>query len=63
MLQARQYQYDGKRWVVDMDLAKFFNEVNHEKLMAKIGRKVKNLRVKKLIRRYLRAGGLSEGVV
>jgi RNA-directed DNA polymerase len=63
VLQARQYQHDGKRWVVDMDLAQFFDEVNHEKLMAKIGRKVKDWRVKKLIRRYLRAGVLSGGVV
>jgi RNA-directed DNA polymerase len=63
VLQARQYQHDGKRWVVDMDLAQFFDEVNHDKLMAKIGRKVKDWRVKKLIRRYLRAGVLSGGVV
>jgi RNA-directed DNA polymerase len=63
VLQARQYQHDGKRWVLDMDLAQFFDEVNHEKLMAKMGRKVKDWRVKKLIRRYLRAGVLSGGVV
>ena len=63
VLQARQYQHDGKRWVVDMDLAQFFDEVNHDKLMAKIGRKVKDWRVKKLICRYLRAGVLSGGVV
>ena len=63
VLQARQYQHDGKRWVVDMDLAQFFDEVNHEKLMAKVGRKVKDWRVKRLIRRYLRAGVLSGGVV
>lgn len=63
VLQARQYQYDGKRWVVDMDLAQFFDEVNHEKLMGKVGRKVKDWRVKKLIRCYLRAGVLSGGVV
>jgi len=63
VLQAKQYQHDGKRWVVDMDLAQFFDEVNHEKLMAKVGRKVKDWRVKKLIQRYLRAGVLSGGVV
>lgn len=63
VLQAKQYQHDGKRWVVDMDLAQFFDEVNHEQLMAKIGRKVKDWRVKTLIRRYLRAGVLSGGVV
>jgi RNA-directed DNA polymerase len=63
VLQARQYQHDGKRWVVDMDLAQFFDEVNHDKLMAKVGRKVKDWRGKALIRRYLRAGVLSGGVV
>ncbi len=63
VLQAKQYQHGGKRWVVDMDLAQFFDEVNHEKLMAKVGRKVKDWRVKNLIRRYLRAGVLSGGVV
>ena len=63
ILQAKQYQHGGKRWVVDMDLAQFFDEVNHEKLMAKVGLKVKDWRVKKLIRRYLRAGVLSGGVV
>ena len=46
-----------------MDLAQFFDEVNHEKLMAKVGRKVKDWRVKTLIRRYLRSGVLSGGVV
>jgi RNA-directed DNA polymerase len=63
VLQARHYQQAGKRWVVDMDLARFFDEVNHDKLMARIGRKVKDWRVKKLIRRYLQAGVLSGGVV
>lgn len=61
--QARHYQQQGKRWVVDMDLAQFFDEVNHEKLMARVGRKVKDWRVKKLIRGYLRAGALLGGVV
>jgi len=63
VLQAKQYQHGGKRWVVDMDLAQFFDEVNHEKLMVKVGRKVTDWRVKKLIRSYLRAGVLSGGVV
>ncbi len=63
VLRARQYQQEGKRWVVDMDLARFFDEVNHEKLMARIGRKVKDWRVRALIRRYLRAGVLLGGVV
>ncbi len=60
---ARQYQREGKRWVVDMDLAQFFDEVNHDMLMARIGRKIKDVRVKVLIRRYLRSGVLLGGVV
>ena len=48
---------------VDLDLAQFFDEVNHDILMARIGLKVKDWRVKKLIRRYLRSGVLSGGVV
>jgi len=63
VLQARQYQQAGKRWVVDLDLAQFFDEVNHDKLMARVGRKVKGWRVVQLIRRYLRAGALLGGVV
>jgi group II intron reverse transcriptase/maturase len=63
VLCARQYQRDGKRWVVDQDLAQFFDEVNHDILMARIGRKVKDRRVKTLIRRYLRSGVLLGGVV
>jgi len=63
VLRARDYQREGMRWVVDMDLAQFFDEVNHDILMARIGRKVKDWRVKTLIRRYLRAGVLLGGVV
>lgn len=63
VLRARQYQQEGKRWVVDMDLARFFDEVNHEKLMARIGRKVKDWWVRALIPRYLQAGVLLGGVV
>ncbi len=63
VLKARDYQREGMRWVVDMDLAQFFNEVNHDKLLARIGRKVKDRRVKMLIRRYLRSGVLSGGVI
>lgn len=63
VLRARQYQQEGKRWVVDLDLAQFFDEVNHEKLMARVGCKAKDWRVRILIRRYLRAGVLLGGVV
>ena len=50
-------------WQVDMDLAQFFNEVNHDMLLARIGRKVKDRRVKMLIRLYLRSGVVLGGVV
>lgn len=63
VLKARTYQTEGKRWVVDMDLAQFFDEVNHDILMARVGRRVKDRRVKVLIRRYLRSGVLLGGVV
>ena len=41
VLKAREYVAGGKRWVVDMDLAKFFDRVNHDVLMARVARKVK----------------------
>jgi RNA-directed DNA polymerase len=63
VIKARDYQREGKRWVVDMDLAQFFDEVNHDMLMARIGRKIRDRRVKALIRRYLRSGVLWGGVV
>ncbi len=59
----QKYQHEGKRWVVDMDLAQFFDEVNHDKLMSRLGAKVRDQRVKGLIRSYLRAGVLLGGVV
>lgn len=61
--QAQGFQREGKRWVVDLDLAQFFDEVNHDILMARLGRKVKDWRILRLIRRYLRAGVLLGGVV
>jgi RNA-directed DNA polymerase len=59
---ARRYVAEGKRWVVDLDLEKFFDRVNHDILMARVMRKVKDKRVRKLIRRYLTAGLMEGGV-
>ena len=59
--QAKAYQLAGKRWVVDMDLAQFFDEVNHDVLMARVGRKVKDRRMLALIRSYLQAGVMIGG--
>jgi RNA-directed DNA polymerase len=61
--QARQYVAQGKRWVVDMDLEKFFDRVNHDLLMGKLVLKMGDARVLKLIRRYLEAGMMTDGLV
>ncbi|AIX76092.1 group II intron reverse transcriptase/maturase [Pantoea sp. PSNIH4] len=53
--QAQQYIQGGKRWVVDMDLEKFFDRVDHDILMSKLSRQIEDERLLKLIRRYLEA--------
>ena len=63
VLAARQYVVDGRRWVVDMDLEKFFDRVNHDILMSRVARKVKDKEMLRLIRRYLQAGMMEDGVV
>ncbi|WP_287193312.1 group II intron reverse transcriptase/maturase [Syntrophothermus sp.] len=58
---AQEYISEGYRWVVDMDLEKFFDRVNHDILMSRVARKVKDKRVLRLIRRYLQAGVMVNG--
>jgi group II intron reverse transcriptase/maturase len=60
---AQAYIREGKRWVVDIDLEKFFDRVNHDVLMARVARRVGDARVRKLIRRFLEAGMMRAGVV
>ena len=54
--QAQHYVQDGYRWVVDIDLEKFFDRVSHDKLMGIVSKRVNDQRVLKLIRRYLQSG-------
>lgn len=63
VLQAREYVEQGNRWVVDIDLEQFFDRVNHDVLMARVARKVKDKRALKLIRRFLEVGILDNGLV
>ena len=60
---AKQYVAEGRRFVVDMDLEKFFDRVNHDLLMEKLSKKIGDGRVLRLIRRYLEAGMMAEGIV
>ena len=60
---ARQYIAEGNRWVVDLDLEKFFDRVNHDKLMGRIAKRVSDKRLLKLIRAFLRAGVMEGGLV
>ncbi|MGF7186963.1 group II intron reverse transcriptase/maturase [Desulfitispora alkaliphila] len=63
VLQAKEYMNQGYKYVVDIDLEKFFDRVNHDILMHRISKRVKDKRVLKLIRRYLQSGILLDGIV
>ena len=61
--QAQQYISEGYGWVVDLDLEKFFDCVNHDRLMARMAQRLSDKRVLKLIRRFLQAGVMENGLV
>src|SRR5213596_1898253 len=61
--QAQQYIAAGYGWVVDLDLEKFFDRVNHDKLMGQIAKRVRDKRLLKLIRAFLNAGVMENGLV
>jgi RNA-directed DNA polymerase len=60
---AREFVKSGRRFVVDMDLEKFFDRVNHDILMSRIARKIKDKRLLRIICRYLQAGLMQDGLV
>ena len=60
--EAQKYVQEGRRWVVDVDLEKFFDRVNHDVLMGKLENRIGDRRLLRIIRRYLGAGVLANGV-
>jgi len=63
VLQAQQYLEEGKEWIIEMDLEKFFDRVNHDKLMGTLAKRIADKRTLKLIRSYLNSGMMEGGLV
>jgi len=61
--EAKGYIQEGSRWVVDIDLEKFFDKVNHDRLMSTLAKRIKDKRLLKLIRSYLKSGIMINGLV
>src|SRR6204780_4264664 len=61
--EAQRYIAEGHRWVVDLDLEKFFDRVNHDRLLAAVAKRVADKRMLKLIRAFLKAGVMEDGLV
>jgi RNA-directed DNA polymerase len=62
ILQASQYVKEGKEWVVDIDLEKFFDKINHDRLMQRLSKGVGDKRLLRLINAYLKAGMMEGGL-
>ena len=62
IVEAQRYIQAGRRWVVDVDLEKFFDRVNHDVLLGRLAKRLDDRRVLGLIRRYLEAGMLANGL-
>jgi RNA-directed DNA polymerase len=60
---SQQYVEQGYRWVVDIDLEKFFDRVNHDRLMSKLAKRIPDKRLLKIIRAFLNAGVMENGLV
>lgn len=60
---AQRFVQEGRRWVVDVDLEQFFDRVNHDVLMGRLAKRITDKRLLRLIRRYLEAGMMANGIV
>jgi len=63
VLQAQQYLEEGKEWIIELDLEKFFDRVNHDKLMGKLAKRIGDKRTLGLIRGYLNSGIMEGGLL
>lgn len=63
VVQAQKYIQEGRKWVVDIDLEKFFDQVNHDKLMGLLAKQIKDKRMLRLVRAFLRTGAMENGLV